>query len=173
MTTLCADTLNARARHRHLIWALVILMIPACTSMVRKTPPRIQVADIQPGEVKALEANFLVTLRVINPNDTSLTIKGLSCDLTINGRRIASGVSSDTRVIPPYETGIMEVSVYSSVVSVAGAVIGMFRQAQQTGRGPEKIDYELSGKLNIGGLSSSVPFSTKGQFSLSDPGRLQ
>ena len=152
-----------------MVWVLIILMIPACTSMVRKTPPRIQVADIQPGEVKALEANFLVTLRVINPNDTSLTIKGLSCDLTINGRRIASGVSGDTRVIPAYETGTMEVSVYSSVVSVAGALIGMFRQAQQAGGGPEKIDYELSGKLNIGGLSSSVPFSTRGQLSLSGP----
>lgn len=155
-------------RRRHFVWALVILLIPACAGMVKKDPPRIQVADIQPGEIKALEAHFRVTLRVINPNETPLNIKGLSCDLEINGRRIASGVSSDAKVIPAYETDTMEISVYSSMVNMVGAVIGMLKQSQQTGGGAEKIDYGISGKLKVAGFTAAVPFSTKGQLFLSD-----
>ena len=155
---------------RHVLWALVILMAAACTTMVKKDPPRIQVADIRPGEVKALEAYFLVTLRVINPNDAPLTVKGLSCDLNVNGRRIASGVSSDSRVIPAFESDTLEVKLYSSMVSMAAAVIDMLRQNQGTGGAPEKIDYELSGKLKLGGFSAAVPFATTGRLSLSNTG---
>ncbi len=157
----------------YLFCALLVLLAAGCTTMVRKDPPRIQVADIRPGEVKAMEAHFLVTLRVINPNDSDLSVKGLSCDLSINGRRIASGVSSDSRVIPAFGSDTLEVQAYSSMVSMAGAVIGMFRQAQRTGGGPEEIDYELSGKLKLGGFSASVPFSTKGRLSLSGQNNAQ
>ncbi len=162
-----------RATGRYLLCALIVLLTAACTTMVRKDPPRIQVADIRPGEVKAMEAHFLVTLRVINPNDSDLSIKGLSCDLAINGRRIASGVSSDSRVIPAFGSDTLEVKVYSSMVTMAGAVIGMLQQARHTGRGPEEIDYELSGKLKLGGFFSSMPFSTKGRLSLADQSTAQ
>ena len=144
-----------------------LLLVASCAGLKEKPlPPRIQIADIQIQEVKTLETVFQIQLRLINPNNFPLDIKGLSCDLEINGKRFASGVSNTARQIPAYGSDTIEVSLYSSAINMAASLIQMLQKAQQTAAVPEKLVYRLSGHLNLGGLAAPVPFSSEGSLSL-------
>ncbi len=166
------DLRRNRVFHRFFLPAVFtagLLLVANCAGMGRKPlPPRIQIADIQVQEVKALETAFQVQLRLINPNDFPLDVKGLSCDMEIDGKRFAAGVSNTHRQIPAYGSDTIEVSVYSSAINMAAALIQMLKKAQKTGAASEKLVYRLSGRLNLGGLAAPVPFSSEGALSLDD-----
>ncbi|MFZ0448392.1 MAG: LEA type 2 family protein [Desulfatiglandaceae bacterium] len=145
-----------------LFLAALMIFSSGCAGLGKRLePPRINVADIQVQEVKPFETVLRIDLRLINPNDTPLDIKGLNCDLELNGNRFASGVADAKTVIPPYGTGVIPVVVYSSVFKVIRGVLGL--------QGKEKLKYRLKGQLHMEGntlLGSTIPFESNGELSL-------
>ena len=77
--------------------------------------PRVSLADIQVQQSKGLETTFLVHLRVTNPNEVDLEIKGVECDLEINGKPFAYGISSTQVKVPAFG---------SETIPVAGLLVG-------------------------------------------------
>jgi LEA14-like dessication related protein len=128
----------------------------------RLEPPRINISNIQVKEVKGLESVFQVELRVFNTNDIPIVIKGMDCEITINDRRFASGVSNKETSIPSYGTETVPIFVYSSVLDIFKGVLGL-----QQNR--EKLKYQIKGKVRVdaGSLSpSTIPFQSEGELSL-------
>jgi LEA14-like dessication related protein len=110
--------------------------------------------------MKALESVFLLELRVFNTNDIPIVIKGIDCELDINDKRFASGVSNKETEIPSYGSGIIPILVYSSVLDIFRGVMGMSSQ--------EKLSYQIKGKVRIdtGTLGpTTVPFKSQGELS--------
>ena len=143
--------------------SIVIMSLSGCAGFgTRLEPPRINIANIQVQEIKAFEAIFQIELRVINTNDIPLEIKGLNCDLELNGKRFASGVSNIEKKIPPFGTDILPITVYSSVLGMARGVLSL--------HGKEKLKYGLNGRLRLGGNSmmmpSAIPFKSSGEMTL-------
>jgi hypothetical protein len=68
-------------------------------------------------ESKSLQV-LQIELRVFNTNEIPIKIKGLDCDLELNGKRFATGVSSVDREIPAFGTEIVPVTLYSSVLDI-------------------------------------------------------
>ena len=127
----------------------------------RLESPRVYIANIQVQEMRPLEAIFQVELRVLNPNDVALVVKGIDCDLELNGRRFASGVTGYRTEIPPFGTEMLPVTLYSSVLDMARGFLKV--------QGQEKLTYRISGRLRIGGdalLPPSLPFESEGQLDL-------
>jgi len=145
-----------------LLLSVLMVFVTGCAGLGKRLePPGINVANIQVQEVKAFETVLKIDLRLINPNDVPLDIKGLNCNLELNGKRFASGVANVKKVIPPYGTGIIPVMVYSSVFKVIRGVIGM--------QGKENLTYRLKGRLRLEGnrlLGSTIPFESAGELSL-------
>ena len=146
-----------------MVLSAVIISLSGCAGFgSRLESPRINVANIQVQEIKAFEAIFQIELRVINTNDIPLDVKGVNCDLELNGKRFASGVSNADKIIPPYGTDIVPITVYSSVLGMARGVLSM--------HGQEKVKYGLNGRLRLGGNSimmpSSIPFKSSGELKL-------
>ncbi len=145
-----------------LILSMLMIFSTGCAGLGKHLQsPGINVADIQVQEVKPFETVLRIDLRLINPNDVPLDIKGLNCDLELNGKRFASGVADAKKKIPPYGTGVISVLVYSSVFKVIRGVLGL--------QGKEKLKYELKGRLHLEGnrlLGSTIPFESTGELSL-------
>ena len=145
-----------------LLLSVLMIFFTACAGLGKRLqPPGINVADIHVQEVKAFETVLKIDLRLINPNDVPLDIKGLNCDLELNGKRFASGVANEKKVIPPYGTGVIPVVVYSSVFKVIRGVIGM--------KGKENFKYRLKGQVHLEGnrlFGSTIPFESAGELSL-------
>ena len=123
--------------------------------------PRVTLANIQVEEVKAFETIFQIELRVFNTNDIAIEIKGIDCELEINDRKFASGVSKVEKEIPSYGTDTIPVTLYSSVLEMVRGVLNL--------PGKEKLKYKVSGHVRLGGgplVPSVVPFKSEGEFSL-------
>ncbi len=145
-----------------IISALSALALSGCAG-VGKTlePPRVTLANIQVEEVKAFETTFRIELRVFNTNDIPIEIKGIDCELEINGRKFASGVSKVEKEIPSYGTDTVPITLYSSVLEMVRGFLNLPDK--------EKLQYKISGRVRLGGgplVPSVVPFKSEGEFSL-------
>ena len=161
---------NACKRIATFLWILTFFfMTIGCAGLGKRLePPRVSLIDIQVQEAKAFETVLDVELRVINPNDVPFKIKGIDCELEINGKPFAAGISNQQVEIPPYGTETVRVTFYSSVLDMLQSAFSLFRRAQKSGK-IEKFVYKISGHIRLAGKSmmgSTVPFKAEGEFLL-------
>jgi LEA14-like dessication related protein len=121
----------------------------------------VSLANISVQEIKGFETVFQIDLRIFNTNDINLVIKAIDCELEVNNRQFASGITNAKTEIPPYSTDTIPVTVYSSVIDVARGVFGL--------RNAEKLRYKIEGRVHLASdfsLPAVVPFESAGEFFL-------
>ena len=140
---------------------LVVFLLLGCAGVGKKLqPPRITLTNIKVQEIKVFESVFQIDLRVVNPNDVAIDIKGLDCELELNEKHFASGVSNERIKVSSFDTAIIPITVYSSVFDLAK---GLFDAGKK-----QMFNYKLKGRLHLaGGLA--VPFKSEGELSLPEP----
>jgi LEA14-like dessication related protein len=128
----------------------------------RLEPPRVKLATIRVEEFNVLETVFEVRLRMFNTNDTALQIKGIECELEINGQPFALGVSDADVKIPSYGTQLVPLHVYASVLDIIKSAQSMQDQDQ--------LKYHIKGKVRLGagGFPALLPFESEGNITLPD-----
>lgn len=142
---------------------LFFFTITGCAGIgQRLEPPRVKLATIRVQEFNVLETVFEVRLRVFNTNDTALQIKGIECELEINGQPFAIGVSEADIAIPSYGTQLLPLQVYASVFDIIKSVQGLQNQDQ--------LKYEIKGKIRLGtgAFPAVLPFDSEGYIDLPD-----
>ncbi len=143
---------------------ILILMLIGCAGMgQRLEPPRVKLATIRVQEFNVLETVFEVQLRVFNTNETALMVRGLECELEINGQPFAIGVSDADVEIPSYGTQLLPLNVYASVFDIIKSLQGLQKHQEQ-------LTYQIKGKVRLGAgaLPSVLPFNSEGNISLPD-----
>ncbi len=144
---------------------LLNLILAGCAGVGKQLdPPRVSLAQIQAEEFTGFEAVFLIKLRVLNPNDVALRIKGIEADLEINGKPFAVGVSNASVTIPSFSTDLVPVTVYSSIMDIFAGIRGL-QEAEQ-------LNYRLTGKLRGSAENTTtvtLPFAAEGQISFNPP----
>jgi LEA14-like dessication related protein len=141
--------------------ALVLFILTGCAGLGKRLePPRIALANIKIQEAKVLETVFEIEIRVFNTNEIPLEIKGIECDLEINGKQFATGVSSMEVTIPSYETALIPMTVFSSVLDI---VIGLTTLSDT-----DSLKYDISGRIRLGkGVTPALlPFKAHGELPL-------
>lgn len=159
-------------RHSVLFRQLFLLFLPlvlaGCAGLGSLEKPRISLADIQVQEIRTMETAFLVQLRVTNPNTTPLEIEGLSCDVELAGRKFASGLQASNQTIPAYESALVPMQVYASVVDMFSSVLGVLENTNEAGKSGKPVGYRLKGKVRVrsGAFSRNLPFVSEGEITL-------
>ncbi len=130
--------------------------------------PRISLSNIQMLEASGMESAFLVQLRVQNPNEVDLDIRGVACDVEINGKPFAYGMSDTPVRIPAFGSDTVPVKVYTSVIDIFRGLLNL--------QGREALSYQVKGRVRLSGgafMPSSLPFNAQGTISVKDlsPGR--
>ena len=142
---------------------LFLLTMVGCAGLgQRLEPPRVKLATIRVEEFNVLETVFEVRLRMFNTNDTALQIKGIECELEINGQPFALGVSDADVEIPSYGTQLVPLHVYASVLDIIKSAQSMQDQDQ--------LKYHIKGKVRLGagGFPALLPFESEGNITLPD-----
>lgn len=144
-------------------WSWSIFPV-ACTPFLKKIePPRISVVNLNLMEATLFEQNYLIQLRIQNPNAFEIPIQGLQYEVELNGEPFASGVSRQSIVVPGFESAVLEVQATSSLLSI-------FRQINNLKQGKlETISYRLRGKIHLTAYQT-IPFDYKGEVVLSSIG---
>ncbi len=115
--------------------------------------------------IKGLETIFLLKLRVMNPDEELLEISGLKCELHINNKSFASGVSNEHVIVPASGTAIIPVTVYTDILDLTGAVIELLQDnVQHSGPPAKPMRYELSGTVLLGDKEHAFPFRLIGSL---------
>jgi LEA14-like dessication related protein len=133
---------------------LGLLLMGGCASLSPSLePPRISLINMTPLPSEGMESAFALELRLINPNDVPLNLKGIDCRLEINDSTIASGVSNQVAEVPALGTLVYPVTVYASA---SDFIILMVRLMAGSHRSPENFElvYGLEGHVF---LSDAVP----------------
>jgi len=143
-----------------LILAL-LLCAPGCAGFGKRlNPPGVRLSNIELQGIQGMESVMRVDLRVFNENDIPIVIKGMECEIGIGGKHFASGLSGKEVSIPPFETAVVPVTVYSSVMDIFQGILQL--------RNMEKLKYYIQGRVRIdAGLlaPSSIPFKSEGELS--------
>ncbi|RUM39739.1 MAG: hypothetical protein DSY57_00775 [Desulfobulbus sp.] len=151
-------------------WLLLLfLLLPAGCAGIHGhvQEPEVTLADMQVVEMRPLEAVFQIKLRVMNPNDFGLDIRGIRCDVNIDGKHFATGVGDQKSEIPAYGTGLVPVKVYASTLKMFSSVLAMVQGMDGRTAGLAPIHYEISGTIRMGGgINRTVPFHSKGELAL-------
>jgi LEA14-like dessication related protein len=151
-------------RRRAWLWGSVLALLVlggGCAGLGKyREPVRVTVSDIRVLETTMLEQLYAVTLRIQNPNEHPLAVRGGSFDLEINGRSFGSGVSDAAVTVPPFSDAKIEVRMVSTL-------FGMLRLIQSfQERERQSLEYDISGRLSVEQSFTGLSFRERGELSL-------
>lgn len=142
---------------------LIASVLTACASQARLEQPNLSVVGIEMLEGSLFTQRLKVRVRVQNPNDRELPIKGVSAKLEVAGNDFATGVSAQPFVVPAFGEAEFDLMVDASM---AQTIIGMAGKGKQDGP-RDSVDYRLSGKVSLSsGFVRSLPFDETGTLQL-------
>jgi LEA14-like dessication related protein len=149
--TRCAPALSAAA-----------LLLAGCALTPKFTTPRLSVVDVQLESSDLWEQRLKVRMRVQNPNDRRLPVKGLEYTMEVEGQQFASGASAASFVVPAMGEAEFDMKV---TTNLAGTLIKLLGRGSD-GLG-QSVAYRLTGKVALSeGLRRSIPFEERGTFRL-------
>jgi LEA14-like dessication related protein len=141
-----------------LIFATVL--ITGCAGLFLSADrPRVNIANIQPKDVKLLEQVFTMDLRIQNPSDSAIDVKGLAFNLEINNIPFATGVSNKQLSIQPFTSQVIQVEAVTTLAN-------LLRQVSQVQKSVDasKLKYRLKGTIHTGSALARIPFDETGEI---------
>jgi hypothetical protein len=141
--------------------AAAVLALAACASLPHTDPPQVTVVDMESAPSEGLEARMQLKLRIQNPNSTAIDFNGIYLELKVLGKNFGSGVSDESGTVPPFGETVISVPVSVSIMGIVGEALGFLGGKSV----PDKVTYEMSGKLNSA-TSGTIRFKSQGEIAL-------
>ena len=136
-----------RSRLAIFLLTLATLLTWSCATMGPSLEaPRVSLVNIAQQPSNGMETTFQLELRLINPNDVAINLKGVDCRLEINDSTIASGVSNEAAELPALGTIVYPVTAYASA---SDFIMLMVRLMASSSDSPEnfELNYSLRGRV--------------------------
>jgi len=124
-------------------------LLSGCTTLTPNfEKPKVHVISIKAPSPGSVDKLFRVGLRVSNPNNVALDIKGMSYELSVDGIALASGVTADIPLLGAYSEASFEVPVNLSVLNG----LRLFKRLLESPKeGKKALPYELEARIDVGG----------------------
>lgn len=133
------------------------LLLSACVGIGNLDKPRVSLAGVALDDFNLFEQRFLVTLRVTNPNDTSVTIDGVDFDLSLNGEHFANGVGHDRVTLPRMGETLVTLKVTTNLNS-------LWKQLRTLQATNKPLAYRMTGKLHVPWVPGGIAFDRQGEL---------
>lgn len=135
-----------------------LALLSACASLTTVLdPPNVSLAGIELKELGLFEQQFLLKLRLQNPNGVTLPIAGMDYELTLNDQKFARGVSNQAVDVPAHGEALTDVTVTSNLQSLLNQ-LGPIASSGGT------VDYRVTGNVSIVNRSLKLPFDYSGSI---------
>jgi LEA14-like dessication related protein len=142
---------------------LAVLLLPGCALFLPKfETPKLSIVNVEIVKTDFWEQRLKVRMRVQNPNDRTLPVKGLTYDMTVDGQEFASGMSGASFIVPALGEAEFDTTV---TANMAGTVLKLLTRGPDALNQP--VEYKLTGKVSLShGWLRSIPFQEHGSFKL-------
>jgi LEA14-like dessication related protein len=154
-----------RPRRVFAVGAIAALLLSAgCAGFgSRLEPPQLSVVGVEIVRGDLFEQRFKARMRVQNPNDRSIAVRGVSYTLQIGGEELGRGLSGSSFTVPALGEAEFDMLV---TVNLAGTVLRLLERARSDGL-PDSLSYRLRGEVKLSeGFVRSIPFDEKGAVKL-------
>ena len=124
----------------YLLSGFICVILGACSwSSGDSDQVDVRVLSLQKREPAGFEQGFELGLKVVNPTDEPLAIKGMVFDLDLDGYRLLSGVQSPVPIVPPYS----EVDVTAHTSISLGNSLRFFNEIASESRDTFKFNFRV------------------------------
>ncbi|MEO0438070.1 MAG: LEA type 2 family protein [Pseudomonadota bacterium] len=143
---------------------LTLWLLNACSSLPLTDfdEPEIELLGLTPVVSDGIEARFRVKLRVVNPNDVELSVRGLAYDLVIRERKLFTGVSNEQIDIAAFGETVVDLEVAAGVLNSLALIRDLMSSPPADG-----LPYRLDVKLSLAGVGPALRVSRDGVIDLS------
>lgn len=143
----------------------VTALATGCANLSGDMPVSVNVSDLRMGSAGVFEQQYFVKLRIQNPTDRDLAVKGVAFDLELNGKAFARGTSGQAVVVPRFGSALVDAEMLSTLTGV----LRQLNTVAAGGEGRKSFDYRIQGRLyrSTGG---TVAFSDQGELQLGPVG---
>ena len=137
-------------------------LLGGCSLFVPKLEtPQLSVVNVEMQKADLWEQRMKVRMRVVNPNDRPIPVKGLTVALEVAGQELAHGVSGASFNVPALGEAEFDMNM---TANMAGALLKLLGSSNQL---RDSVDYRIKGKLSLSqGLFRSIPFEDRGSVRL-------
>jgi LEA14-like dessication related protein len=113
--------------------------------------------DLVGGNLQQQQVHL--TLHVVNPNARAIDVRGIDCNLELNGEAFATGVTEAAFTLPATGETDFGLNVTAHLDTALMAVLSGF--------GNRTVDYRMYGQVHLSsGLMRNIPFEQKGRVKL-------
>ena len=137
-------------------------LLGGCSLFVPKfETPQLSVVNVELQKADLWEQRMKVRMRVVNPNDRPIPVKGLTVVLEVAGQDLAHGVSGASFNVPALGEAEFDMNM---TANMAGAIMKLLGKGSDS---MDEVEYRVTGKISLSeGLLRSIPFEDHGKFKL-------
>jgi len=144
--------------HGALLGALLTIPLAGCTTL-KLEAPKLSVISMKLQSADLFSQRLQVRMRVQNPNDRELPVKGIRYRIEVNDSELAQGLSDTPFVVPALGEAEFDVQL---TANLAGALTQLLSK-----RSAETLDYRLVGDVALSsGFLRRIPFDERGSVKL-------
>jgi len=145
------------------IGALAVLLVGCKTLGPDLQAPSLSLVGVQVLSTDMFAQKFKVRVRVENPNDLELPVRGLEYQIILMGDSFAEGTSNDAFVLPALGEAEFDMTVTTNFMSSFARLL-----SRMGGGKLEDVEYEIVGKVFVDkGMLRKIPFSHRGTVDFS------
>jgi LEA14-like dessication related protein len=148
---------------RAIATAALLLLFAGCSALLpRLETPSLSIVNVELLKSDMGEQRMRVRMRVQNPNDRALPIKGLSYALEVAGEDFAHGVSAASFLVPAMGEAEFDMNITANMASTLIKFLGRGGDSAA-----DEVDYRIKGRISLSqGVLRSIPFEERGRFKL-------
>ncbi|HUO80722.1 MAG TPA: LEA type 2 family protein [Steroidobacteraceae bacterium] len=123
--------------------------------------PQLSVVGVELKDASLAEQHFRVRMRVQNPNDRALPVRGIDYTLRIGGEDFGTGSSVSAFTVPARGEAEFELVMTTNLASTLWKVLPRLKDSAQP------LEYQLSGKVSTDlAFLHTIPFDERGSFAV-------
>lgn len=145
------------------IGTVLVLGLSGCAAvgMGDFDEPQVELAGLTPIAGSGMEARFLVSLRIVNPNSIPLEVDGMAYDVFIRGNKLLSGVSNEPLRIEAYSETTADLEVAAGMFGSLALLRDLISNPPDGG-----LPYRLNAKISRKGLIGAIRVTREGNINL-------
>lgn len=152
--------------YRTMNWLVLAMFLTACANLpIQPLAPQISLTDFKVANLGVFEQNYVLQLRLKNPNPFPMPLTNLDYVLYINDQEFTKGMSKQPLTLPALGENSLELKVTSNLWRIVEQwrnwEVGFTRQ----------FNYRLTGGVNMLNGVPKIPFEYKGEVMLTWGGK--
>jgi LEA14-like dessication related protein len=140
---------------------IVLVILSGCVALNPNfEKPQVSVNSFKMLPGGSINPTFEIGLRVVNPNNTALNLKGMSYTASIEGNKVFSGVANQLPIVPAYGEEEVKLKVQADLFGGMRLIADLVKPRETP------IGYKLKVKLDVGTFGLPIYITQEGILSI-------